>query len=102
MTLSKTEKQPSPATVTIKLDPSDRERIASLAVAMKRTPHYLMKEAILDYIRREEAAQNFINAAEASYDHYKQTGLHITLDQFGRWVDELQENPNTPIPECHR
>jgi len=99
-----TKKSPSPAaaTVTVKLDPSDRERIATLAITKKRTPHYLMKEAILDYIRREEATQNFIKAAEASYDHYKETGLHVTLDQFSAWVDEVQEDPNAPIPACHQ
>lgn len=36
--------------VTIKLDDVDRERIASLATVKKRTPHYLMKKAILDYV----------------------------------------------------
>ncbi len=44
-----------PATATIKLDSSERDRIASLASIMKRTPHYLMKEAILEYVKREEA-----------------------------------------------
>ncbi len=102
MKAASVEKPPATATVTIKLDPSDRERIASLATTMKRSPHYLMKEAILDYIRREEATQNFIKAAEASYDHYKETGLHITLDQLSTWADEVQENPDTPIPACHR
>lgn len=95
------EKPRSPGTVTVKLDSSDRDRIASLAVVKKRTPHYLMKEAILEYVRREEARQNFIKAAEASFEHYKETGLHLTLDEFGAWVDEAQQNPDAPITSCH-
>lgn len=91
----------SPATVTVKLDPSDRVRIASLAAMKKRTPHYLMKQAILEYVVREEAHQNFIKAAEASFEHYKQTGLHITFDEFSAWVDRVQKNPDAPIPACH-
>ena len=87
--------------VTIKLDDADRRRIASLATAKKRTPHYLMKEAILDYVKKEEARQNFIAAAESSFDHYKETGLHITLEEFSTWVDEVQQNPGTPVPACH-
>ena len=55
-----TEKPRSPSTVTVKLDPSGRERIASLAAPKKRTPHYLMKAAILEYIKREEAQQRTI------------------------------------------
>jgi len=95
------EKPRSPGTVTVKLDPSDRDRISSLATLKKRTPHYLMKEAILEYVQREEARQNFIQAAEASFEHYKETGLHITLDEFSAWVDDVQNNPNAPITACH-
>ena len=37
--------------VTIKLDAVGSSRIEYLATAKKRTPHYLMKEAILDYVK---------------------------------------------------
>ncbi|MDD5334887.1 MAG: CopG family transcriptional regulator [Rhodoferax sp.] len=75
--------------------------IATLATAKKRTPHYLMKEAILEYVKKEEARQNFIAAAQASFEHYKQTGQHITLDEFNTWVDKVQQNPAAPVPLCH-
>jgi predicted transcriptional regulator len=102
MKLSSAEKPRSPATVTVKLDAVDRDRIAALAALKKRTPHYLMKEAILTYVQKEEARQNFISAAEKSFEHYKETGLHITLDEFNAWVDEVQQNPAASIPACHR
>lgn len=95
------EKPRSVGTVSVKLDAADREKIASLAVMKKRTPHYLMKEAIVDYIRREEAQQNFIKVAEASFEHYKATGLYITLDEFSSWVDEVQLNPSARMPDSH-
>ena len=95
------QKTRAPGTVTVKLEASDRERLAVLAQAKKRTPHYLMKEAILDYVRREEARLNFVKAAQTSFEHYKSTGLHVSLDEFGRWVDEVQANPQAPLPECH-
>lgn len=101
MKVSSVEKARSPGTVTVKLDASDRERIASLASVKKRTPHYLMKEAILEYVQREEARQNFIKAADTSFEHFKETGLHITLDEFSAWVDNIQKDPNAPITECH-
>ena len=96
-----TAEKPRTGSVTIKLDDADRDRIASLATAKKRTPHYLMKEAILEYVKKEEARQNFIAAAESSFEHYKETGLHITLDEFSHWVDEVQEIPEAPAPACH-
>lgn len=95
------EKSRSTGTVTVKLDPSDRDRIATLATLKKRTPHYLMKEAILEYVQREEARQNFIKAADKSFEHYKETGLHITIDEFSAWVDEEQNKPDAPITACH-
>ena len=96
------EKSRTPATVTVKLDPVDRERISSLAALKKRTPHYLMKEAILEYVQREESRHHFIQAAEASFEQYKETGLHLTLDEFSRWVDGVQTNAEMPLPACHR
>lgn len=89
------------STVTIKLDAADRDRIASLAGLKNRAPHYLMKEAILDYVKREEARQNFIKAGLESYEHYKETGQHITLDEFSNWVDAVQQNSDAPTPACH-
>ncbi len=96
------DKPPSTGTVTVKLSSSDRDRIAALASTKKRTPHYLMKEAILDYVRREESRQNFINAAEASFEHYKETGLHVTLDELNAWSEEVQTHPAAPLPACHK
>jgi predicted transcriptional regulator len=101
MTISSSEK-PRNGSVTITLDDTDQDRIATLATAKKRSPHYLMKEAILEYLQKEEARQNFVAAAESSYVHYKETGLHITLDEFDSWVDQVQQDPNTPMPECHK
>ena len=88
-------------TVSLKLDAHERGRIAALANVKKRSPHYLMKEAILDYVCREEARQNFIAAAEASFEHYKVTGLHISLDEVGGWVDAVQTAPDTALTTCH-
>ena len=101
MKTSAMEKPRSPSSVTVKLDPSDRDRIASLATMKKRTAHYLMKEAILEYVQREEALQNFIRAADTSFEHYKETGLHITLNEFSAWADDVQKNPDAPITACH-
>lgn len=101
MKTSSVEKPRAVGAVTIKLDVADRDRIATLAFAKKRTPHYLMKEAILEYVKKEEARQNFITAAESSFEHYKETGQHITLEEFSAWVDQVQKTPGTTVPACH-
>ena len=51
---------------------------------------------------QEEVRQNFIEAADRSYEHYKETDLHISLDDFSAWVVEIERSPHTPMPVCHR
>lgn len=101
MKTTSVQKPSTSGSVTIKLDETDRIRISTLASTKKRTPHYLMKEAILEYVKKEEARQNFITAAETAFEHYKETGLHITLNEFSTWVDDIQQNPAAPVPACH-
>ena len=60
-----------------------------------------MKRAILEYFREQEARKNFIAVAESSLIYYKETGLHITLDEFDSWVDQVQQDPSAPLPACH-
>jgi predicted transcriptional regulator len=88
--------------LTIKLDHADRDRLKSLAIAKKRTAHYLMREAIQKYLATEETQQRFIEVAKNSLADYKKTGSHITLEEFSAWTKAIKTNPKTPMPECHK
>lgn len=90
------------ANKSIKLDASEIEKINEFAIADNRTPHFIMKEAIRIYLKKREAEKRFIDAAIESRKHYKATGLHITHQEFSAWVTEIQKNPNTPMPVCHK
>lgn len=87
--------------ITIKLDATHRDRLKSLATAKKRTPHYLMKEAIERYIDAEEAEQAALKIVDNSISHYEMTGSHITLDEVKTWVKEVKTNRNALLPACH-
>ena len=66
----------SGGSVTIKLEASDRHRIAILAAARKRTPHYLMKEAmrfIRYYFRRGK--MNHKGEQDALFEEHPQYPL---------------------------
>ena len=56
----------------------------------------------MTYVRQEEVKQNIIAAAEASYEHYQETGLHVSADEFSVWVDAVQTDPAAEMPKCHR
>jgi predicted transcriptional regulator len=94
--------KPRASNMTVKLEASDTERLRSIAIAKKRTPHYLMKEAIHTYLEKEEAEQRFISAALQSREHFRKTSLHITQTEFSAWVSEVKKNPNTPLTACHK
>ena len=96
-----TSDKPRTSNVTVKLDGSERERLSSIALIKNRSTHYVMKEAIQTYLAREEAEQAEIQRAVRSLEHYKETGLHITLDEFSTWVKAIRINPKTPMPVCH-
>ena len=89
------------ANVTIKLDTTHRDRLKSLAVAKKRTPHFLMKEAIERYLVAEEAQQTVLKSVDESTAHYEATGLHVTLDEIKQWAKEVKADRNAPLPKCH-
>ena len=93
---------PRSVNVTVKLDASDRDRLRSLAAAKKRTSHYIMKEAIQRYIREEEIEERFISAAEAAWEDFEKTGLHITLDEAKNWAKALKSNSDAALPSCHK
>lgn len=64
--------------VSVKLDPEDRTRSSALATARKRSSHYLMREAVREYLAREELRQDFADEGEKALADYERTGLHVT------------------------
>lgn len=97
-----TTKSHTSKNMTVKLEDSERERVKSLAIAKQRTPHYIMREAIRNYLNEEEAEQRFIAVAKQSLEEFKKNGDHITLDEFSEWVKAKKNNPKASMPICHK
>ena len=93
--------KPRTATMTLKLDTSHRDRLKSLAVAKKRSAHYLMKEAIERYLRAEEAQQVALQSVDDSVANFEATGLHVTLSELKTWATDVKESRNAQLPACH-
>ena len=96
-----TLEKPRASNVTIKLDSIERDRLRSLSVAKKRTPHYLMKEAIALYLEREENEQAVLSIVDNSAHHYEATGLHITMAEMRLWKDAVKADRTVKLPTCH-
>ena len=90
------------APVSLKLGAGARERLAALATARKRTPHYLMREAVSEYLGREEMRQSFRDEAAHAWQDYKETGLHVTRDEVDTWIDSLGARKPKRRPKWHK
>lgn len=88
--------------VTVRLDAPLRERIRTLAEGRQRTAHWMIKEAVREYVEREEKREALRQAALKSWEDYDATGLHVTGDEVIAWVESWgTENEREP-PECHK
>ncbi len=96
---------PSPSTSTVttslKLDAEIKERVQQLAAARRRSSHWIMREAIEEYVTREEKREQLRHDALAAWDHYQKTGLHVTEEELDTWVATLESGKDTPAPKCH-
>ena len=92
---------PSASTTSLKLDPAIKERVQHLAEARRRTSHWIMREAIEEYVSREETREQLRLDTIASWEHYKRTGLHVTDEEMDEWIAKLEAGEDAPPPVCH-
>ena len=86
---------------SVKLDDELKKRIQHLAEARQRSAHWIMREAIRDYVEREEARESFKQESLASWTAYQETGQHLTGQEARDWLDTWGTDKETEVPECH-
>lgn len=86
---------------SLKIDDDLKVRVEHLASVRDRSPHWIMREAIRQYVEREEARESFRREAEASWVAYKETGRHVTRDELFAWLDTWGTDHERAAPECH-
>jgi predicted transcriptional regulator len=89
-------------TTTLKLDIGIKDRVKRLAEAQRRTPHWVMCEAITEYVQRAEARETFRVEALASLAEYRTTGLHLTGAEVEAWLETWGTDQETEAPACHK
>lgn len=87
--------------VAIKIDDDIRMRVKRLADARQRTPHWLMREAITQYVEREEKRETFRQDTLKAWEAYRTTGLHLTGEEADAWLARLEQGNDAEPPECH-
>ena len=87
--------------MSVKLDLSTRARIENLAEARQRTAHWVMREAITQYVDREEKREAFRQDTIKAWEEYRSTGLHVTADEADTWLAQLEQGNDIEPPEGH-
>lgn len=86
---------------SVKLDDDMKSRIQHLADVRNRSAHWIMREAIRDYVEREEAREDFKQEALASWTAYKETGRHLTGQEVRNWLNNWGTDEERESPSCH-
>jgi predicted transcriptional regulator len=87
--------------MSVKLDPDTRARLDRLAESRRRTPHWMLREAVAQYVEREEKREAFRQDTLKAWEEYRTTGLHVTADEADAWLAQLAEDNDIEPPECH-
>ena len=74
--------------VAIKLDAETKSRLKVLGEKRERSPHWLMKKAIAEFLEREEAFERDKAEDERRWQEYQKTGETIPHEEVLAWLKE--------------
>jgi predicted transcriptional regulator len=89
------------ATTSLKLDDAMKARLQRLAAARRRSSHWLMREAIQQYVEREELRESAWQDALAAWAEYEATGQHVTAAEADAWLARLESGEDVEPPAAH-
>ncbi len=91
----------TPSTTSLKLDTKTKQRVQRLASVRRRSAHWVMCEAIEQYVEREEKREQLRQDALAAWNHYQTTGLHATAKEVDVWMAKVEAGKSAAPPKCH-
>jgi len=92
------ETMPKTINTGVKLDETLHARLKALSTLKDRTPHWLMRTAIEEYVEREEAAAQERQEDMERWQRYQLTGHAIPHDQATVWLDSIGSDNEQPCP----
>ena len=92
----------APRPLSVKLEEEMVQRIKDLAQSRKRSAHWLMREAIAEYVEREEKREALNRDTIRAWEEFQATGLHATAEEVDRWLASWGTENELPAPVCHK
>jgi predicted transcriptional regulator len=86
---------------SLEIDDDLKSRVQQLASQRQRSAHWIMLEAIKQYVDREEAHESFKQDALASWSAYQETGRHLTGQEVRTWLSTWGADDEEAMPDCH-
>jgi len=87
--------------IAVKLDQATRERLKRLADSKDRSTHWMLREAVAQFVEREEKREAFRQAGLQAWADYQATGRHVTHDEADAWLAKLEAGEEASTTECH-
>lgn len=85
---------------SLKLDEALKGRVQHLASVRRRSAHWIMREAIQQYVDREEQREALKRDALHAWEQYQATGRHVAGDEADAWLAKLESGEDADMPEC--
>ena len=83
----------------VKLDESLHARLKTLSLAKDRTPHWLMKTAIEEYVAREESYERGKREDMERWERYQISGQAVPNDDVEAWLSSWGSENELPCPK---
>ena len=90
------------ATTSVKLNDEIIGRLKRVAEHKRRTPHWVMVEAINRYLEQEEKRTALYSDALVSWKDYQETGEHVTWGEAKAWLQTWGADDEQEQPKCHQ
>ena len=87
---------------SIKIDDELKERVQQLADLRQRSAHWIMREAIAQYVEREEGRESFKQEALAAWTAYQETGRHLRGAEVRSWLKTWGTEAETKLSKCRK
>jgi predicted transcriptional regulator len=100
-TISNERRDMSSSTMQFKIDNATREKLVNFAAAHNKPADVIFRDAITEYVDREQRREKLRQEVLAIWDDYQRTGLHVTGEEADAWLAKLENGERVPPPQCH-
>ncbi|CAI1809165.1 CopG family ribbon-helix-helix protein [Serratia proteamaculans] len=86
----------------IKIDEELKQRVQQIAATRQRSAHWIIREAIREYVEREEKRETLPKDALQAWGIYQTNGKHLSQEETNNWLVDLERGDDAEIPVRHQ